>query len=104
MAFKAIIMLTRRDGMSRDEFAEWWLEQHAPLARQLPEVRDARFNLVLGDETGGVDGISELWFDSQSAFEAAYASEVGQRVAADSLANVSGRQRLFVEEHRILEG
>lgn len=103
MAFKAIILLTRREGMSREEFAEWWLERHAPLAAQLPAVRDARFNLVLGDETGGVDGISELWFDSQYAFEAAYDSEIGRSVAADSLAHVSGRQRLFVEEHRIFE-
>lgn len=89
--------------MSREEFARWWLEKHAPLARRLPRVRDARFNLVLGDETGGVDGISELWFDTQADFEAAYASDIGQQVAQDSLANVSGRQRLFVEEHRILE-
>jgi hypothetical protein len=44
------------------------------------------------------DGVSELWFDSQEAFEAAYASEIGERVATDSLANVSGRVRLFVDE------
>ena len=32
-------------------------------------------------------------------FDAAYATELGQRVASDSLAHVSGRLRLFVEEH-----
>lgn len=102
MACKAIILLTRRDDMSREAFAEWWLGAHAPLARQLPGLRDARFNLVDGD-ANGVDGISELWFDTREAFDAAYASELGIRVAADSMANVSARQRLFVAEHRILE-
>jgi hypothetical protein len=42
--------------------------------------------------------VSELWFDSIEAFDAAYASEVGQRVAADSLAHVGGRVRLIVDE------
>lgn len=101
--FKAIILLTRREGMSREAFREWWIEQHAPLARQLPGVRDACFNLVTEGPEGGPDGISELWFDSQEAFEAAYATDIGRRVAADSMANVSGRQRLFAHEYRILE-
>jgi len=47
----------------------------------------------------GVDGVSELWFESQAAFEAAYASEIGQRVAADSMAHVARRERLLVAEH-----
>jgi hypothetical protein len=47
----------------------------------------------------GIDGVSELWFDDQAAFEAAYASGIGATVAADSLAHVSGRVRVFVTEH-----
>lgn len=96
--FKAVILLTRADGASRDEFRAWWLERHAPLARQLPGVRRLVFNLVAGDDAP-YDGISELWFDSREAFDAAYASEIGKAVAADSLANVGGRIRLLVEEH-----
>ena len=45
------------------------------------------------------DGVSELWFDSRSDFDAAYATEIGKEVASDSLKHVSGRLRLFVEEH-----
>jgi uncharacterized protein (TIGR02118 family) len=95
--FKAIILLTRGEGQSRGEFREWWLERHAPLARQLPGLRRLVFNVV-DSEDAPCDGVSELWFDSQEAFEAAYASEIGERVATDSLANVSGRVRLFVDE------
>ncbi len=95
--FKAIILLTRREGTSADEFRSWWIDHHAPLARRLPGLRRLVFNLVEGGTTE-IDGVSELWFDSREAFEAAYASEIGQAVAADSVANVSRRVRLFVDE------
>ena len=93
---KAIILLTRRDSDTREEFRRWWLEEHAQLAGQLPGLQKLVFNVVEGDAPH--DGVSELWFDSQKAFDAAYASEIGQQVAADSLAHVGGRVRLFVDE------
>ena len=101
--FKAVILLARREGMSRAEFREWWLDHHAGLASTLPGLRELRFNLVASDDAT-YDGVSELWFDSQEAFERAYASEVGRRVAEDSLANVSRRDRLFVDEHLVYDG
>lgn len=99
--FKAMIMLTRGADMSSEEFARWWLTEHAPLARTLPGVREIRFNLVT-DGNDDVDGIAELWFDDQDAFEAAYATEVGKAVAQDSLDHVAGRVRMFVQENQIL--
>ncbi len=95
--FKAIILLTRAEGATTEEFRAWWLGEHAPLARRLPGVRRLVFNVV---ETEGApcDGVSELWFDSREAFDAAYATEIGRAVTADSLAHVSGRVRLFVDE------
>jgi hypothetical protein len=57
--------------------------------------------LVENPADGDPDGVSELWFDTQGDFEAAYASEIGKSVVADSLANVSGRRRMFVVENTI---
>ena len=85
--FKAVILLTRRDDMTHEEFAQWWLVDHAPLARQLPGVRRITFNLV-DDPEASVDGVSELWFDSRADFDAAYATDLGKAVAADSMAKV----------------
>lgn len=101
MSCKAVILLTRAESATHEEFARWWLDQHAPLARQLPGLRRAVFNLVDTPAEGDPDGVSELWFDSREEFDAAYASELGQQVVADSLANVSARQRMFVVEHPI---
>ncbi|MGA1146456.1 MAG: EthD family reductase [Candidatus Nanopelagicales bacterium] len=99
--FKAMIMLTRRADMTHHEFARWWLDEHAPMARRLPGVREIRFNEV--PEGEGIDGITELWFDDQDSFEAAYASEIGKTVAQDSLDHVSSRVRLFVNETHVFE-
>lgn len=96
---KLMILLTRRPDMTPEAFAHWWIEEHAPRARQLPGVRRITFNLVHDAE--GVDGIAELWFDSREAMEAAYASEIGKAVAADSLAHLASRVRLVVDEHPV---
>lgn len=100
--FKAIILLTAKDGMSHDEFVSWWLNEHAPLARQLPGLRKATFNVVDAPQAGQPNGVSELWFDSQTDFDSAYASEIGKSVVADSMAHVSGRVRLIVDERSVL--
>lgn len=100
--FKAIILLKRRDETTLADFSAWWLGAHAPLAKALPGLRAATFNLVAGDGSGPYDGVSELWFDDQAAFNAAYATEHGKAVAADSMAHVSRRERLLVVEHVLL--
>jgi hypothetical protein len=38
MSFKAIILLTRAADATHEQFADWWLNNHAPLAKQLPEL------------------------------------------------------------------
>ncbi len=100
MSFKAVILLARRDDMTAEDFRHWWLDEHAPLAAQLPGVRRISFNVV--DDATEIDGVSELWFDSRDDFDAAYATDLGKAVAADSMANVRSRTRLFVSEHVIL--
>ncbi len=100
--FKAIILLKRKESMSLSDFKDWWLNDHAPLAKGLPGLKKAVFNLSSGDGESEFDGVSELWFDSKEHFERAYASEHGQKVAADSLANVSKRERILVEEFEIV--
>lgn len=104
MNFKAMILLTRKSDMTHEQYEHWWLNTHVPLAKQLPGLRKAVFNVVQNPQEGDPDGITELWFDSQEAFESAYATEIGEHVVADSLANVSSRRRMFVDEYRAFGG
>ena len=98
--FKAIILLNRGETMSHDDFKTWWLVDHSKKAATLPGVRKIIFNLAA--DGSSFDGISELWFDSKEAFEAAYESEIGKAVAADSIAHLADRQRIFVTENDIV--
>jgi uncharacterized protein (TIGR02118 family) len=80
--------------------AESWNEPEMQELLTLPGVRKIVFNLA--DDGSAYDGVSELWFDSKEDFEAAYATEIGKAVAADSLANLSARERMLVTENDIL--
>jgi uncharacterized protein (TIGR02118 family) len=99
MSFKAIILLARRDDLTHREFRDWWFDEHAPLAAQLPGVQRIVFNAC--HDTDEVDGISELWFETEADFVHAYATDIGKQVAADSMAHVRKRTRLFVDERAI---
>ena len=102
--FKAMILLKRKEEMSFAEFKNWLLIEHAPRARQLPGLKRAVFNLVAGAGDGNYDSVSELWFESEQHFIDAYASDIGQNVAADSLSKVVKRDRLLVSEHEVFAG
>lgn len=94
---KAVILLKRKDGMSLQDFSDWLLKDHVPLALKLEGLK--RYQVNVGrDPDGPYDGVSELWFDSEEAMLAAYATEHGKAVAADSMAHVKTRQRLLVDE------
>lgn len=97
MGFKAIILLRRKEHLTKESFREWWLEQHRPLALQLPGLRKMIINISQEDDAA-YDGASELWFDTRAKFEAAYSTDLGKAVAQDSLSMVSRRDRIFVEE------
>jgi uncharacterized protein (TIGR02118 family) len=96
--FKAMILLTKRPDLTTEEFRRWWLEEHRPLALGLPGLRRMVVNMVDEGPEGGFDGVSELWFDSRADFEAAYATDHGKAVAADSMAHNASRVRYFVTE------
>ncbi|MBX3705496.1 MAG: EthD domain-containing protein [Pseudomonadales bacterium] len=95
--FKAMIFLTRSSNLSRDEFADWWLNRHRPLAATLPGLTRHTFNLL--DPGSPYDAVVEQWFTSADARANCYETPEGARVRADSLENVSARVRVLVSEH-----
>jgi uncharacterized protein (TIGR02118 family) len=95
---KAVILLKRKGGMSLEDFSEWMLKEHVPMALKLEGLKRYQVNIAR-DADSDYDGVAELWFDSEDAMLAAYATEHGKAVAADSLAHVQTRKRLVVDEH-----
>ena len=94
---KAVILLKRRDDMSLQDFSDWMLKEHVPLALKLDGLKRYQVNIATAPDND-FDGVSELWFDSEEAMLAAYGSDHGNSVAADSIAHVRDRKRIVVQE------
>ncbi len=58
--FKAMILLKRKAESNHAEFSQWWLNQHKPLAEQLPGVKAVVINLSEETSADEYNGISEL--------------------------------------------
>ena len=99
--FKYTSGLKRRDDMSREAFADWWLERHVPYVKQFPAVRKYRVSLVESGPETVVDGVAEVWFDDLVTLRRVLASEVVKEAQQHSVAHTSDRLRLVAKEHRI---
>lgn len=98
---KLISLLRRAEGMSKEEFHAWVLEEHITFARELPGLRDYSVSIVEAEDSP-YDSVNEMWFDDEEARAAAFASEQGKAAGADAAAHASERVHLVTTEHRQL--
>lgn len=102
---KILFWARRKADLSPEEFRQYWVEVHAPLARDsLQGLRRYEVNIVTGATRGEplVDGMAELYFDSRDAFRQAFAAS-GGRAVLDDLPKFTGENgTMFAEEHTII--
>src|SRR5262245_31721497 len=106
---KSLSLLTRRSGISREEFRAIWLAEHAPLVHAVPQVRRYVLSFVLEEPTRpdvptqamNVDAIAELWYDDMAALKAAAASPQMHAVQANSALHL-GAKTFLTEEVAII--
>jgi uncharacterized protein (TIGR02118 family) len=76
--FKNIALITRKPGLSRDEFIAYYEASHAPLAKRLfPQFVQYRRNFIEADgailspgmSMPSFDSVTEIWFESRAARE-----------------------------------
>lgn len=91
---KFVMCLHRHPSMTRQEFLDYWKNEHAPLFQSFAETHNARryvqdhtidspVNDMLRESRGMVeafDGVAEVWFDSEQAFVDAMSSPEGQKL------------------------
>jgi uncharacterized protein (TIGR02118 family) len=108
---KTIGLLTRKDGFTHEQFVRHWVEVHAPLAHAVPglrryvqnHIRSLRSRADIADHDIELDGIAELWFDDQAAFEMAGRSPEMKALHADG-ARFIGRIKSYVVEEKAIIG
>jgi uncharacterized protein (TIGR02118 family) len=101
---KVIALLKARPGMTREEFARRWLDEHAPFTLRFPNLKGYRINIPLEEyqELKGelpYDGTAELWWDSLEEMQADYASSEAEAAVADAKSFTSVLTHLYVREH-----
>lgn len=104
---KFMVVLYRREDLSREEFLCHLQEIHTPLAKRLPGLEGYRQNHVVVDpkrKPPGWDAIIELYFENRGAMEAAWASSEGATSDADlpAFANLERTTWSVVEEITLL--
>jgi uncharacterized protein (TIGR02118 family) len=101
---KLIALLKARPGMTREEFASRWLDEHAPFTLRFPNLKGYRINIPLDEyqEIEGelpYDGTAELWWDSLEDMQADYASSEADAAVADVKSFTSELTHIYVHEH-----
>ena len=106
---KRASLLARKPGISHEEFVKHWVEVHAPMARACPGISRYTLTIVNSSSTRKdvaafeiqVDGIAELWFKDQAAFDLYQNSPATKRLRDDG-ATFIGREIDFVTEEKIV--
>jgi uncharacterized protein (TIGR02118 family) len=108
---KTIALAYRKEGMTREEYNNYWLNKHAPLAVKLiPGVRryvQNHFVSVPGMEYQG-DGIVEMWYDDVETWKKSRDVVMASKELAQDAANFctlgkGGGGFWLVEEHVIID-
>ena len=106
---KSIGLLTRKDGLTHEQFTKHWVEIHAPLAHAVPGLRRYVQSHIIAERTRAdipttavdIDGIAELWYDDRAAMERAMATPEAKALHADGALFI-GRIKSFVVEEKVI--
>jgi uncharacterized protein (TIGR02118 family) len=106
---KLVYCITRRQGMSLEEFSHYWHDVHGPIGRRIPGLRRLvqSHPVPYPDDIApqAFDGMAELWFDDLAALRAAQQS-AEWRASTEDEANFIDPERtaLFVTIEREISG
>jgi uncharacterized protein (TIGR02118 family) len=102
---KLVYCISRKPGLTRDEFVRYWADVHGPLGARIPGLRKLVQSYALavpGDSRpADFDGMAELWFDDLAAISEARRSAAWAVATADEANFVDpSRSAYFISEER----
>ncbi len=99
---KIIALITRKEGVEREEFLRIWHQDHPPYIRALPGIRRYRQNPAIEHhKPWPFDGAAELWFDSLKDIAAAFASPAGDAMREHEEEFIGNLQWFIADELEI---
>jgi uncharacterized protein (TIGR02118 family) len=95
---KVLSLMKRKEGMSYAEFRNWALNEHPKLATRIPGMLGYRMNVPVAEVADApYDCVSEMWWDSDAARLAGFATAEGKAAGADAAAHAT-RFHFMAEE------
>jgi uncharacterized protein (TIGR02118 family) len=106
---RSVSLLTRREGLTYEQFVKHWVEVHAPLAHAVPGIkRYVQLHIVeerrrpdIPAIDVDIDGIAELWYNDRESMQRALASPEAKRLLADGALFI-GRIKTFTVEENVI--
>lgn len=81
---KVVNLLVRSEEMTHEEFADYWLDEHAPMAEGLPGVTQYSTSLPADPSKAAYDGIAELYLEDDTTVGDVFGTEAGQAIQEDT--------------------
>ena len=107
---KSFSFLTRKPGMTHEQFVRHWHDVHVPMSHDVPGLRGYIVSTVVdqqsradvpGFEMAPFDGLAQTWFDDLEGRARAGASPEGKRWHADG-GLIIGNIRMFVTKEDVV--
>ena len=107
---KSLSLLTRKPGMTHEQFVRHWLEVHGPLAHKVPGIRRYVQSHILEERTRPdipstdveIDGVAELWYDDRDSMKRALATPEAKALYADGALFIGRIKSYTTEEKEII--
>jgi len=106
---KSLSLLTRKAGLTHEQFVKHWLEIHGPLALKVPGLRryvqthllEERKRPDIPSSDVEIDGVAELWYDDREAMARSSATPEAKALYADGVLFI-GRIKSFTTEEKVI--
>jgi len=104
---KVVYCITKKPGLSDEEFFRYWTDVHGPIGARIPGLRKLvqshRLSLP-GEKRSDYDGMAELWFDDVAALIAARKSPEWRASTDDEAHFIDlSKTAYFVSKERVID-
>jgi len=107
LMIKLVYCITKKAGLSDEEFFRYWENVHGPIGARIPRLRklvqSRRLTIQRDERRSDYDGMAELWFDDMEDLLAARLSPEWKASSEDE-ANFIDHSKVayFVSEERVI--
>ena len=106
---KLVYCITKKPGLSDEQFFDYWKNIHGPIGARIPYVRrlvqSQRITIPGDTRPPDYDGVVELWFDDEAALLAARKSAEWRASSEDEVNFIDhSRVAYFVSREHVILG